>query len=95
MPPAVVGACEAASRRTRDVAGADRLPVEPLPAADEASLRDGWARFIELMRETRPANPPAFYRLVRLGRLEMGVGSALEPKTLLRIAGPTAVRTTT
>ena len=68
---------------------ADTL-MKPLPAAQESSLRDGWGRFIELMLETRPEHPPAFYRLVRVGRIEMGVGSALEPKTLLRIAGPTA-----
>ena len=36
------------------------------------------------MLETRPEHPPEFYRLVRVGRIEMGVGSALEPKTLLR-----------
>ena len=62
---------------------ADTL-MKPLPAAQESSLRDGWGRFIELMLETRPERPPAFYRLVRVGRIEMGVGSALEPKTLLR-----------
>jgi hypothetical protein len=62
--------------------------MKPLPAAEEAALRDGWGRFIELMLETRPDAPP-FYRLVRVGRIEMGVGSALEPKTLVRIAGPT------
>jgi hypothetical protein len=67
---------------------ADAL-MKPLPADEEASLRNGWGRFIDLMLETRPEHPPAFYRLVRLGRIEMGVGSALEPKTLVRIAGPT------
>jgi hypothetical protein len=66
---------------------ADAL-MTPLPAAEEASLREGWGRFIDLMLETRP-DPAEFYRLVRVGRIEMGVGSALEPKTLLRIAGRT------
>jgi hypothetical protein len=67
---------------------ADHL-MTPLPAAEEASLREGWGRFIDLMLETQPKRPPGFYRLVHVGRLEMGIGSALEPKTLVRIAGPT------
>jgi Uncharacterized protein conserved in bacteria (DUF2252) len=67
---------------------ADHL-MTPLPAAEEASLRAGWKRFIDLMLETRP-DPPEFYRIVRVGRIEMGIGSALEPKTLLRVAGATA-----
>ena len=41
------------------------------------------------MLETRPERPQGFYRLERVGRIEMGIGSALEPKTLARIAGPT------
>ena len=84
------------SRRSSEtwLGWADTL-MKPLPAAQEASLRDGWGRFIDLMLETRPERPRGFYRLVRLGRIEMGVGSALEPKTLLRIAGPTEARTTT
>jgi len=67
---------------------ADEL-MKPLPPAEAAALRDGWGRFIDLMLDTRPERPAGFYRLVRAGRLEMGVGSALEPKTLVRIAGPT------
>ena len=67
---------------------ADAL-MKPLPADEEAALRSGWGRFIDLMLDTRPGHPPGFYRLVRVGRIEMGIGSALEPKTLVRIAGPT------
>jgi hypothetical protein len=67
--------------------------MKPLPAAEEAALRGGWGRFIDLMLDTRPEYPPAFYRLVRVGRIEMGIGSALEPKTLARIAGPTEAPT--
>jgi len=67
---------------------ADKL-MKPLPSAEEASLRGGWGRFIDLMLETSPERPREFYRLVRVGRIEMGVGSALEPKTLLRIGGAT------
>jgi hypothetical protein len=41
------------------------------------------------MRETNPARPESFHTIRRLGRIEMGLGSALEQKTLIRIAGPT------
>lgn len=63
--------------------------MEPMPAAEENAIRNGWSRFIELMKETSPERPEAFYRITRLGLFHMGIGSALEPKTLIRIAGPT------
>jgi hypothetical protein len=64
--------------------------VRPIPADGEATFRKGWARFIQLMRDTRPDRPESFYDIVRVGSVEIGVGSALEPKTLIRIAGPTS-----
>ena len=89
-PPAVVDRLRRSVPQEQEtwLRWADDL-MRPLPAAQEASLRDGWGRFIDLMLETRPERPQGFYRLVRAGRLEMGIGSALEPKTLARIAGPT------
>lgn len=89
-PPAVV---ERLRRSVpQDVAAwlewADAL-MKPLPPAEDAALRAGWERFVDLMVDIRPEHPASFYRLVRAGRLEMGIGSALEPKTLVRIAGPT------
>ena len=63
--------------------------MQPLPAADEQALRSEWFRFVALMRETSPERPEAFYRISRVGQVAIGIGSALEPKTLIRIAGPT------
>jgi hypothetical protein len=63
--------------------------MQPLPATEEQSLHQGWSRFVHLMTETYPARPQAFYRITRVGRIQIGVGSALEPKILIRIAGPT------
>ena len=63
--------------------------MQPLPAEDEQALRNNWFRFVALMRETSPERPEAFYRIARVGRVAIGIGSALEPKTLIRIAGPT------
>ena len=64
--------------------------IRPIPAAADATFRKGWARFVQLMRETRPDRPESFYEIVGLGSVEIGVGSALEPKTLVRIAGATS-----
>jgi uncharacterized protein DUF2252 len=67
---------------------ADGLMQPLLPPAEHA-LREEWPQFIELMRATSPRRPDTFYRIVRVGAIEIGIGSALEPKTLIRIAGPT------
>jgi hypothetical protein len=63
--------------------------MQPMPAADEQALRGEWFRFVALMRETSPERPETFYRISRVGQVAIGIGSALEPKTLIRIAGST------
>ena len=90
-PPAVVARLRRMVPQQQEawLRWADGLML-PLPPTEEAGLREGWQRFVDLMLATSPERPPGFYRLVRVGRLEMGIGSGLEPKTLARIAGPTA-----
>jgi hypothetical protein len=66
---------------------ADSL-MQPLPSADERHVRAAWSRFTELQVDARPDRPASFYEIARLGGLEMGVGSALEKKVLLRVQGP-------
>lgn len=63
--------------------------MQPLAPGQEARLRREWFRFVALMRETTPARPESFYAIQRLGAIEMGLGSALERKVLIRVAGPT------
>jgi hypothetical protein len=63
--------------------------MQPMAAAEEQALRNGWPRFVQLMRETSPSRPESFYQISRLGAVQIGIGSALEPKTLVRIEGPT------
>ena len=63
--------------------------MQPMPAAEEQSLRLGWARFVQLMRETYPDRSDSFYQISKMGRLQIGVGSALEAKILIRITGTT------
>jgi hypothetical protein len=64
--------------------------MQPLAAADEERVRQRWFQFVTLMRETTPGRPESFYRIRRLGALEIGLGSALERKMLIRVEGPTA-----
>ena len=66
---------------------ADSL-MQPMPAADERHCRAAWSRFTEMQVDARPDRPASFYQIVRLGGLEMGVGSALETKVLLHVRGP-------
>jgi len=63
--------------------------MQPLAHAEDERVRREWVRFVALMRETTPARPGKFYRIVRLGSVEIGLGSALERKMLIRIAGAT------
>lgn len=62
--------------------------MQPLAPDDDERIRGAWSRFLSLMRETAPSRPEGFYRISRLGSLEMGLGSALHWKRLIRIAGP-------
>lgn len=63
--------------------------MHPLPSNEEQALRQGWGRFVQLMRDTYPERPDTFYRISKIGRVDIGIGSALDPKTLVRIEGPT------
>lgn len=46
--------------------------------------------FAALMSRERPEFPPGYFTVVRAGWLRMGVGSAVNPKVLIRVQGPTA-----
>jgi hypothetical protein len=63
--------------------------LRPLAPHDEARVRRGWIGFVKAEAECRPERPPAYYDLVHVGSLQMGVGSALETKLLFRVRGPT------
>ena len=63
--------------------------MQPLARAEDERVRSEWFRFVALMRETNPSRPESFYRISRLGSLEIGLGSALERKMLIRITGAT------
>jgi hypothetical protein len=63
--------------------------MQPLAPETEARTRKGWLAFRRLVLEVRPDRPPEYYDVVRVGALQMGVGSGLETKLLFRIRGAT------
>jgi hypothetical protein len=63
--------------------------MQPLSSEEQELLNSGWPRFLALMQATAPDRPEPFYRIVRAGVVRIGFGSGLEPKMLIRIAGPT------
>ena len=88
--PAIVGRLRAVvpQEPLAWLAWADAL-MQPLPPGDEAAIRRGAERFVRLMRETGPSRSEGFYTISKVGRVDLGIGSALEVKTLIRVDGPT------
>lgn len=60
----------------------------PLSKADEDRARRGWADFRRLLVDIDPKRGGPFYEIVKVGALQMGIGSALETKLLFHIRGP-------
>jgi hypothetical protein len=61
--------------------------IRPVPPEEEAEFRRGWARFVTLLTETQRGRPTNLYEISKLGRIEIGVGSALDKKILVRTRG--------
>lgn len=70
------------------LAWADGL-MRPVPAGVEARARRGFLDFQRQELEVHPAQAAGYYEIVRMGALQMGVGSALETKLLFHVRGPT------
>jgi hypothetical protein len=68
------------------LAWADGL-MRPLSDAQERSARAGWMEFRELMIDVNPARAASYYDIIRLGMLQMGIGSGLATKVLFRLRG--------
>jgi hypothetical protein len=88
VEPAVVRRVRAPYDRQHWFEWAEGL-MQPLSIEEQRLLSTGWARFLALMEATSPGRPETFYQIVRAGVVRIGIGSGLEPKTLIRIAGPT------
>ena len=61
--------------------------IQPLPPEEEAHFRRGWAPFVTLLTQTQPGRPASAYDISKVGRIEIGVGSALDKKILVRTRG--------
>ena len=88
--PDIVGRLRAQSPRSRPefLAWGETLMV---PMSDEAlqAVVIGEQAFASLMYKERPAFSPGYFNIVRAGWLRLGVGSAVNPKVLIRVQGPT------
>lgn len=71
------------------LAWADTL-MEPLSAGEATQLERAWPSVVRFAARTNPEATPAFLERKAVGWLHMGIGSALTPKLLIRIQGPTA-----
>jgi len=65
---------------------AELLMHELEPGAREA-FEPGYRRYAEMMRAENPRLDPRFFDIVKMGRITVGFGSALDRKYLIRIRG--------
>lgn len=61
--------------------------IRALPAEEETQYRRSWTRLVALLTAVQPNRPANQYEISRVGRIEIGVGSALEKKVLVRTRG--------
>ena len=69
------------------LAWADSIMSPPSPI-EAASLAVAWLLVERLAAETNPEFTPAFLTRKKVGWIRLGIGSALTPKLLVRIEGP-------
>jgi hypothetical protein len=63
--------------------------MQPLSETERRELLLSLEPYSQLMRATNAGLPEGFFQPVQVGGLQLGVGSALDTKYLVRIAGPT------
>ena len=65
------------------------LLMEPPDPRTRTRMMERWALFVRLMTRLHPDAPDDYYGVERFGAIDIGVGSALDAKFLLRIRGET------
>lgn len=63
--------------------------THPVSEAQERALREGLVPYVQLQHEEDPSLPDGFFEVVSIGRIDLGIGSALNQKYLFRVQGPT------
>jgi hypothetical protein len=89
-PPAVVERIrqEFSNDRLAILASIDSL-MNP-ESVDTTRLEAGFDLYVEAIHEEYPDLPDTFFTSKKAGRLNLGVGSALDDKFLVRVEGPTS-----
>ena len=62
--------------------------MQPLTDASMKAVAAGMEAFAQIMLLERPDLGPEYFRLVRAGSIQSGVGSAVTPKIMIRVRGP-------
>lgn len=60
----------------------------PITDVEEAELRAAMGPYVQVQLEQEESLDAAFFDIVRMGRLDLGIGSALDKKYLYRVRGP-------
>ena len=89
--PDIVGRLRVQTPRSRPefLAWGEKQMV-PMSEAAHSAVVMGVLAFATLMQLQRPDLPPGYFNVVRAGWLRIGVGSAVNPKILIRVQGPTS-----
>ncbi|MEL6187917.1 MAG: DUF2252 family protein, partial [Myxococcota bacterium] len=64
--------------------------MKPVPDAKAAEIKKALEPYVEAMRHKHGELDPRFFEVAKLGRLKMGIGSALDEKFLVRVRGPSS-----
>jgi hypothetical protein len=88
-PPAIVYRLRAQAPATRAafLAWAESK-MQPLPDPAMKAVVAGIEAFARIELHERPDLPPGYFRIVRAGLVRSGVGSAVNPKIMIRVRGP-------
>ena len=88
-PPDIVQRLRAGAPATRAefLAWGDSK-MQPLADASMKAVVAAMEAFAQIMLRQRPALGPEYFRIVRAGWVQSGVGSAVTPKLMIRVRGP-------
>jgi len=62
--------------------------MQPLTDASIKAVVAALEAFTQIMMRERPDLGPEYFRVVRIGAIQSGVGSAVTPKIMIRVRGP-------
>jgi len=89
-PPDIVRQLRAQAPATRAAFLAwGETKMEPLADASMKAVLAGMEAFARVMLRERPDLAPDYFRVVLAGSVRSGVGSAVSPKIMIRVQGPT------